>query len=313
MSDPFPPSTAETREPVVSHPGSEAPCSEGRFRKLLKHLPAFFRARSIGAANNALNPVLVREMRQIVRNNLLLALLCIYVFLMFVATFYVVRVNPSATPETGREAFQLLMGTLYIASTLGVVLFCAGNAVQDSLTDDMMFYSGLTMGQIVRGKLIAAALLTLLFHAATLPFLTLAYLLRGVDPGSVLFLLASAFLATQCINAVAFSFVIGVKSLAETLVSTVMFFVISPPLLATFGVIGGLGELTMFASVGIFIASVFLSLFLMTASLSISIYNLTSRKELNMATRIYFTLVTYLLLSVVLCGCLGGTVPFFLS
>jgi hypothetical protein len=67
---------------------------------------------------------------------------------------------------------------------------------------DLYFSTLLTPGAVVRGKYFAAMALTMLIYSACMPFMTLTYLLRGIDLPTIFLILASGFLLCAAANAV---------------------------------------------------------------------------------------------------------------
>lgn len=142
------------------------------------------------------NPVFLYELRQIVRNQAILVLFCLYLF--GLASFVGLAIIPNSkwfeylenfmpmfyfgsTMESGSNvAFNVLL-LYYIFTTFGLTAFAAIRTANDRLNENPMFYSTLPPWRIVTGKLQFATTISLLFLSTTLPFLAIAYLLRGVD------------------------------------------------------------------------------------------------------------------------------------
>lgn len=142
------------------------------------------------------NPVLIYELRQIVRNRVILAIFSLY--LAILAVFVGASILPNAkileeignffwyigTPNQQNLGAFVASGTLliyYVFTAVVLMGFAALRTTTDRLNENPMFYSPLPAWRIVIGKLLFGIVVNLLFLSATLPFLCAAYLLRGVD------------------------------------------------------------------------------------------------------------------------------------
>lgn len=157
------------------------------------------------SAQLAVNPVLSRELRQRVRSRRASVVLSVYLSLLVAAVGLLVWGLDRST-DPGSSASQgigrTLFGTLLFAS-LGLVCFivpgvAAGSVAgeRERLTLVPLQVTLLTPGQVLRGKLLASLAFTTLLLVATLPLLTVAYVLGGVTVsqivGGLFFVLASS-------------------------------------------------------------------------------------------------------------------------
>lgn len=142
------------------------------------------------------NPVFLYELRQIVRNQAILILFGLYLLglVSFVGLAiipdsklleYLERFMPmfsfGSQREPGSSVASNVLCLYYVFTTFGLTAFAAIQTANDRLNENPMFYSTLPPWRIVTGKLQFAAMVSLLFLSTTLPFLSIAYLLRGVD------------------------------------------------------------------------------------------------------------------------------------
>ena len=142
--------------------------------------PAVSRFSSLG---DWLNPVLVKEIRQAQRGKVFSISLVVTVLLALLGCMLMTLDMASNTSRAGQEFFTLVYVFLCSAMLL-IVPFQAFHAMGsewDDHTFEMLVLSNLKPGQIVLGKILAAFVQTLLFFAAFLPFIAVAFLLRGVD------------------------------------------------------------------------------------------------------------------------------------
>lgn len=169
-----------------------------------------------------LNPILLRDLRQAVRNRLLMVLLCLLLTVLFLTLLYELVWEPQFLTDTpGQKIFNWLLLIVavgsFVVTNLHVILRC----VFDQVNEDPMYYALLTPGQIVRGRLLTALVLSCVTYSVGLPFMTLAYQLRGLDLNVALFLIVTAFFWTQVFNAVACAFFVGCRSYLGAVVNAV--------------------------------------------------------------------------------------------
>ena len=145
-----------------------------------------------------LNPIVVKEARQAVRSRFVSAVFLVFLVLQLVVVWLYVLFNPDLASELsgGRDVtgilFSILTGScmLFVPIYSGVRLAWERSAVQM----DLMFTTTVSPGAVIRGKMVNAALLTGLIYSACAPFMTFAYLLRGIDLPTIFFLLAMGLL-----------------------------------------------------------------------------------------------------------------------
>ena len=148
------------------------------------------------------NPVTLKELRQLVRSRIILWSMFLFPVALLVVNALVVAASlPQATPDKDAAtlAYETLMATAgpgVLAATT-VLLVVVTSVVIPLMTGvrltletgrarmDLQFVTALTAQDVVNGKLMAAFLVSLTFTALALPFLTLAYLMRGIELATV--------------------------------------------------------------------------------------------------------------------------------
>lgn len=135
--------------------------------------------------DDRLNPILVREVRQGLRSNGFRNLFWLTLVLSTCACGFTMAMHviEERTITNGRGFLSWTMGLMRLATGFFVpfVAFQSVSSEWEDRTRDMLQLSGLGSWAIVRGKLVAALMQALLFYCAFLPFLALAFLMRGVD------------------------------------------------------------------------------------------------------------------------------------
>ena len=139
----------------------------------------------------SLNPVALKELRQLVRARLVTFALVVYPLILFAATALAVSSKMGyKSPEEIAYGPGLADGPYVAASiVLGLVtcfalpLFCGIKTAIETPRDriPLEFTTILTPAQIVGGKMTAAGVLIAALTAVSLPFFTLAYLMRGIS------------------------------------------------------------------------------------------------------------------------------------
>jgi ABC-type transport system involved in multi-copper enzyme maturation permease subunit len=131
-----------------------------------------------------LNPVLVKEVRQALRGKTFRISLALTLVAATVAsTILILAQDPDAALDSGVQYLTSIYVCLAVA-LLGVVPFSAFQSMGaewEESTYDLLVLSDLRPRRIVIGKWLSSFVLALLFVAAFLPYLTFAFLLRGVD------------------------------------------------------------------------------------------------------------------------------------
>ncbi|HBT76347.1 MAG TPA: hypothetical protein DEB39_05340, partial [Planctomycetaceae bacterium] len=162
--------------------------------------------------DNRMNPLLVRELRQLVRNRFIIVMLNLYIFLLVFVCLVQVGFTSDFTTATGERLFYTLTAVLGCSAFLVVVPYTALIAAMERINDDLMYTSGIRPGSIVFGKFLNGVILSLLLFSTTLPFYMLAAQLRGLDVNDALFIVWLVFLGLHVFNAFTLLLFTGVRS-----------------------------------------------------------------------------------------------------
>ncbi len=173
--------------------------------------------------DNRLNPLLLRELRQLVRNRFIIVL--INLFIAVLVTVCIMAVLLDIRPQDrgiGAGLFVGLTSIMGIACFLAVVVYTAIITASERINGDLMFVSALKPSSIVFGKFFSGVILTILLMSVTFPFVTLAYLLRGLDIQHVFLSFATTFLMIQMMNALAIFVFSNVKTYVQMMIALVV-------------------------------------------------------------------------------------------
>ncbi|MFT7582255.1 MAG: hypothetical protein ACI9MR_003937 [Myxococcota bacterium] len=160
-------------------------------------------ARMVQRISDRSNPIVVRYLRQQLRSR---AFVIVYCVVLALAALFSIGVGASAS-DYGRPVGMQLVGLLAILWTFAVWVFEPLNAYRavaaerDDDTWDLLRLTGLPPGRILRGMLLASLIQGVIYAAAVAPFLVMAYLLRGIDLGSLLAIMVFIPVCGLCASA----------------------------------------------------------------------------------------------------------------
>lgn len=149
-----------------------------------------------------INPIVVKETRQAVNSRLVTAFLLLFLVLQLVVMILMVATSEFTRPDdidmyAGRNLFTFVQGIL-LGTCLVLIPALTGMRLAVERSDvnvDLLFISSLTPRAVLSGKLIAAAALALLIFSACAPFMTFAYVMRGLDIPTIFVVLLADYLA----------------------------------------------------------------------------------------------------------------------
>ena len=154
---------------------------------------------------NSLNPIVIKELRQAVQGKFLAAVLLIFLGIQLLTVgLFLTNDSVSWTFDAGRNIFKTLASMLLVICLILVPGYTGLRlAIERSDANvDLLFITTLRPHSIIWGKFFAALVFTALLYSVCMPFITLTYLLRGIDLPSIFVLLALNFIviavAIQC-------------------------------------------------------------------------------------------------------------------
>lgn len=149
----------------------------------------------------ALNPIMIKELRQVTRSRFLIGIIFLYMALMLAAVgFFILNlaVMRGADWSSGRQLFNILLPILAVSCIVFVPLYVGIRlAIEHSDTNiDLLFTTPLRPCEIVRGKLTNGVIMTLMLFSICTPYMVFTYLLRGIDIPTMFIVLVPLFLVT---------------------------------------------------------------------------------------------------------------------
>ncbi len=153
---------------------------------------------------DSFNPILVREVRQMVRSRWIFIAMQLYLLALVGFAFFPVAEYLIGLPteECGQMLCAITFGVMFTASLTAVTVHTVWRLVFDRVHEDLSFCSTLTPGRHVRGRLACGFIISLLFFSMAAPNLAASYLFRGVDIWIYFLVPPVMFLAIQIINLV---------------------------------------------------------------------------------------------------------------
>ena len=138
--------------------------------------------------DNRLSPTLVRDIRQLVRNRFIVVMINLYLLILTLGTLMVITTQSAYSRLEGAGAGLYMFDIVFffIFTFIVVNLYTAVIMSQERITNDLMFTSTIKPSGFVTGKLSSALVLSFMLFSATLPFITIAYMLRGIDLRTIL-------------------------------------------------------------------------------------------------------------------------------
>ena len=171
------------------------------------------------------NPILVRELKQFVRNRLLLYFMLFYLGFISLATIAVLvlpefigEVNVlffSFSEYDGQELFAFLMMSYYVFSSAFLVLFGSIKLGYERYKNDLGYYTTVASWRIISGKFLLGVIVSLIFLSILMPFLTIAYMMRGLDVLTIVLAVLFYFFMSLVHYSVTITFFAGARTLTR--------------------------------------------------------------------------------------------------
>lgn len=150
-------------------------------------------ARALALADDGVNPVVVKELRQALRGRFVAGLLFLLLGVLLVTmAIFLAQADLARYQRTdraiGSAAFFTILGFVHVATMVFVPGFIAARLFVERGGMDfvLMTATALTPSAIVRGKVISGITVAGLVYSVAVPFLVFTYLLRGIDLAAVL-------------------------------------------------------------------------------------------------------------------------------
>jgi len=146
--------------------------------------------------DDKLNPIVIKELRQAVNGKFVAAVLMLFLMISVIAIVVaLMSVDGGGDMASGRLPLLWLQGILTGTCLLFLPLYAAARLAGEynDANVDLMFITTIKPRAIIWGKLLSTSIVAVLIYSACMPFMTLTYLLRGVDLPSIFLIVAMGF------------------------------------------------------------------------------------------------------------------------
>ena len=185
-----------------------------------------------------INPVTLKELRQLVRSRIILWGMAALAVVLFVATAIVlISQRHDITPLEAAYGNGLGVGPMIAASIVTGIVTCVliplfasiKTAIETSKASmGLEFTTTLTPAQIVSGKITAAAVISAIAVAIAMPFFVLSYLMRGVDLSQTILTPVMIFATSVTVTSVGLVPACSRRSVAMKVVWIVVLYIFLP-------------------------------------------------------------------------------------
>jgi len=198
----------------------------------------------ISRLDDKLNPIVIKELRQAVNGRFVAAVMLLFLMISMIAIIVaLMNIDGGGSMDAGAGVLLALQGILIGTCLLFLPSYAAIRLASEynDADVDLMFITTIKPRAIIWGKLLSTSIVAVLIYATCMPFMTLTYLLRGIDLPSIFLVLGMGFVA-----------VIGAAQLAifAACVTTTRGFRVLLGL-GLLGALGGIFGMTMGGSVSV--------------------------------------------------------------
>ncbi len=146
-----------------------------------------------------LNPILIKEIRQSMQSKVITAIICLFLLVeLVVLSVFLFSISfDSGDLSMGREVFSAILGILLGVSFLFIPLYLGNRFNKERAGHEMelLYTTTIKPSSIIIGKMQSGMLLIILLFSMSLPFLTISYLLRGIDILTIIYISGMSFIA----------------------------------------------------------------------------------------------------------------------
>jgi hypothetical protein len=206
----------------------------------------------ISKIDDMINPIAVKELRQAVQGKVIPTLMMIFLLIQLavIGGFLMFDEDGISRSKTlGRDSFMTLNTILAVMSIIVIPIVTAIrlSSERGEGTTDLLYITSLSPRQIIWGKLLSSLIVTLMIYSICAPFMTLTYLLRGIDIPTIFFSLGMDFVTAWLAILVgifigAIPGTRGTKIFHGLLALSVLPFLMYPASLSTMMVYSGIGS-----------------------------------------------------------------------
>ncbi|MBU1107048.1 MAG: ABC transporter permease [Candidatus Riflebacteria bacterium] len=137
----------------------------------------------IDRLDERINPIIVKELRQIVRGKFFWGVLILFLGFQCVVLSLSLADQNIRHGSAGQETLMFLYGVLFLASFAIIPIYSGFRFSRERSegSDELLFITTITPQSIIRGKFAASFMIILLINSAFAPFMAMTFFLSGVD------------------------------------------------------------------------------------------------------------------------------------
>lgn len=137
----------------------------------------------IDRIDDLLNPIIVRELRQVVRGKFIWSVLILFLVFQCAILSISIAGRGMTSRSVGMDTLSFLFSILFFASFLLIPLFNGFKFAREQSegSDELLFITTITPEAIIRGKFAASMIFILMLYSAFSPFMAMTFFLSGVD------------------------------------------------------------------------------------------------------------------------------------
>jgi len=143
-----------------------------------------------------INPIIVKELRQIVRGRFFWGVLILFLGIQCAVLSLSIADRGMTSRSVGAETLTFLFAFLFLASFALIPVHSGFSFAKERSegSDELLFITTITPYAIIRGKFAASMIIILMLFSAFAPFMAMTFFLSGVDFGVTFFILAYGLL-----------------------------------------------------------------------------------------------------------------------
>jgi len=149
--------------------------------------------------DNVLNPILVKELRQATNGKFVRSIIIGLTVLLFGSMAIALLAQGAANNtsiDAGKDLFGWFLGVLSFTVFLCIPNWTGNRfaAERTSSTMELLYASTIKPWQIISGKFMTGLIIAVQLYSICLPFMTICYLMRGIDVPAILLSTATSFI-----------------------------------------------------------------------------------------------------------------------
>ena len=131
----------------------------------------------IDRIDDLLNPIIVRELRQVVRGKFIWSVLILFLVFQCAILSISIAGRGMTSRSVGMDTLSFLFSILFFASFLLIPLFNGFKFAREQSegSDELLFITTITPEAIIRGKFAASMIFILMLYSAFSPFMAMTF------------------------------------------------------------------------------------------------------------------------------------------